>query len=185
MDIRPLGLDGVYEIRPKRHGDDRGFFSEVYNQGALADAGIDLEFVQDNQSYSAPAKVLRGMHYQTPPMAQAKLLRVVRGAIIDVVADIREGSPTFGKWVSLEVSADQWNQILVPVGFAHGFMTLTTDCEVIYKVSAPYSPEHERSIRFDDPTLNIDWGASTHDATLSGKDKIAPFLADQKTGFVY
>jgi dTDP-4-dehydrorhamnose 3,5-epimerase len=161
MQVRPLGLDGVFEISPRKFGDDRGFFSETYNAKSFAEAGIDLTFVQDNHSYSAAKGVVRGLHYQLPPFAQDKLVRVTRGAILDVAVDIRKSSPTFGKWVALEVSAEKWNQILVPKGFAHGFMTLVENTEVIYKVTEYYSPEHDRSIRFDDPAIGIDWPISS------------------------
>ncbi|MBA8842469.1 dTDP-4-dehydrorhamnose 3,5-epimerase [Ochrobactrum sp. RH1CCR137] len=178
MQIRPLDLDGVLEISPRKFGDDRGFFSETYNAKSFAEAGIDLTFVQDNHSYSAARGVVRGLHYQLPPFAQDKLVRVTRGAILDVAVDIRKGSPTFGKWVALEVSAEKWNQILVPKGFAHGFMTLVEHTEVIYKVTNYYSPEHDRSIRFDDPAIGIDWPIATSAVQLSDKDQKAPMLAD-------
>ncbi|UWL60244.1 dTDP-4-dehydrorhamnose 3,5-epimerase [Brucella pseudintermedia] len=178
MQIRPLDLDGVLEISPRKFGDDRGFFSETYNAKSFAEAGIDLTFVQDNHSYSAARGVVRGLHYQLPPFAQDKLVRVTRGAILDVAVDIRKGSPTFGKWVALEVSAEKWNQILVPKGFAHGFMTLVENTEVIYKVTNYYSPEHDRSIRFDDPAIGIDWPLSSSGVQLSDKDQKAPMLAD-------
>src|SRR5690606_9957039 len=124
MIVRRMELDGLLEISPRKFGDDRGFFSETYDAKSFAEAGIDLNFVQDNHSYSAAKGVVRGLHYQLPPFAQDKLVRVTRGAILDVAVDIRKSSPTFGKWVSLEVTAEKWNQILVPKGFAHGFMTL-------------------------------------------------------------
>ncbi len=178
MKLRPLGLDGVFEIIPRKFGDDRGFFSETYNQKALADAGIELTFVQDNHSYSAAKGVVRGLHYQLPDRAQDKLVRVIRGAILDVAVDIRKSSATFGKWVSLEVSAEKWNQILVPKGFAHGFMTLSEDTEVIYKVTDYYSPEHDRSIRFDDPAIGIEWPVQESTVQLSDKDQKAPLFAD-------
>ncbi|KAB2755016.1 dTDP-4-dehydrorhamnose 3,5-epimerase [Brucella anthropi] len=178
MQIRPLGLDGVFEISPRKFGDDRGFFSETYNAKSFAEAGIDMTFVQDNHSYSAAKGIVRGLHYQLLPFAQDKLVRVIRGAILDVAVDIRKSSPTFGKWVALEVSAGKWNQILVPKGFAHGFMTLTENTEVIYKVTDYYAPEHDRSIRFDDPAIGIEWPIPTSDVQLSEKDKNAPFLAD-------
>ncbi|WP_208851946.1 dTDP-4-dehydrorhamnose 3,5-epimerase [Brucella pseudintermedia] len=178
MQIRPLDLDGVLEISPRKFGDDRGFFSETYNAKSFAEAGIDLTFVQDNHSYSAAKGVVRGLHYQLPPFAQDKLVRVTRGAILDVAVDIRKGSPTFGKWVALEVSAGKWNQILVPKGFAHGFMTLVEHTEVIYKVTNYYSPEHDRSIRFDDPAIGIDWPIPASGVQLSDKDQKAPMLAD-------
>lgn len=178
MLIRPLGLDGVFEISPRKFGDDRGFFSETYNAKSFAEAGIDLTFVQDNHSYSAAKGVVRGLHYQLPPFAQDKLVRVTRGAILDVAVDIRKSSPTFGKWVALEVSAEKWNQILVPKGFAHGFMTLVENTEVIYKVTDYYSPEHDRSIRFDDPAIGIDWPLPSSGVQLSDKDQKAPLFAD-------
>ncbi|SBW13404.1 hypothetical protein BR10RB9215_C10209 [Brucella sp. 10RB9215] len=178
MQVRPLGLDGVFEISPRKFGDDRGFFSETHNAKSFAEAGIDLTFVQDNHSYSAAKGIVRGLHYQLPPFAQDKLVRVTRGAILDVAVDIRKSSPTFGKWVALEVSADKWNQILVPKGFAHGFMTLVENTEVIYKVTDYYSPEHDRSIRFDDPAIGIDWPVASSDVQLSDKDQKAPLFAD-------
>jgi dTDP-4-dehydrorhamnose 3,5-epimerase len=135
LKISSLGLDGVLEIIPKRFYDARGYFVESYNAKRFAEAGVDLGFVQDNHSYSAAAGVIRGLHYQLPPRAQDKLLRVVRGRILDVVVDIRRGSKTFGKWVALEISAEKGNQILVPKGFAHGFVTLVPDTEVLYKVT--------------------------------------------------
>ncbi|OAB86009.1 dTDP-4-dehydrorhamnose 3,5-epimerase [Brucella intermedia] len=178
MEVRSLGLDGVFEIIPRKFGDDRGFFSETYNAAALEKAGISLHFVQDNQSYSAAKGVLRGLHYQTAPRAQDKLVRVVKGAIIDVAVDIRKSSPTFGKWVSLEISAEKWNQILVPKGFAHGFVTLIENTEVIYKVTDYYSPEHDRSIRYDDPAIGIKWPVFESGLQLSEKDRSASNLAD-------
>lgn len=178
MIVRPLSLDGVFEISPCKFGDDRGFFSETYNAKSFAEAGINLTFVQDNHSYSAAKGVVRGLHYQLPPFAQDKLLRVIRGAILDVAVDIRKSSPTFGKWVAQEVSAEKWNQILVPKGFAHGFMTLVENTEVIYKVTNYYSPEHDRAIRFDDPAIGIDWPIVSSGVQLSDKDRKAPLFAD-------
>lgn len=178
MQIRPLGLDGVFEISPRKFGDDRGFFSETYNAKSFVEAGIDLTFVQDNHSYSAAKGVVRGLHYQLSPCAQDKLVRVTRGAILDVAVDIRKSSLTFGQWVALEVSAEKWNQILVPKGFAHGFMTLVENTEVIYKVTSYYSPEHDRSIRFDDPAISIDWPISSSSVQLSDKDQKAALFAD-------
>lgn len=178
MEIRSLGLDGVLEILPHKIGDDRGFFSETYNAKSFAESDIRLQFVQDNHSYSAAKGVMRGLHYQLPPYAQDKLVRVTRGAIFDVAVDIRKGSPTFGKWVALEVSAEKWNQILVPRGFAHGFMTLVEDTEVVYKVTDYYSSLYDRSIRFDDPAIGIEWPVSGPNVQLSDKDRKAPLLAD-------
>ena len=179
-EIRPTGLEGVLEIVPIRFGDARGFFSETYNAAHLARAGINLTFVQDNHSLSARRGVLRGLHYQLPPRAQDKLVRVVRGAIFDVAVDIRKGSPTFAKWVGIELSAEKWNQLLIPRGFAHGFVTLTENTEVVYKVTDYYSPDQDRSIRYDDPDLAIDWPVADGELQLSDKDRIAPRLAQSE-----
>jgi dTDP-4-dehydrorhamnose 3,5-epimerase len=183
--VRKLGLGDVTELRPARHGDHRGFFSEVWSASALAEAGIAADFVQDNHSFSAEAGVLRGLHYQEPPSAQAKLLRVTRGAIFDVAVDIRQTSPTFGKWVGLTISEAEWNQIYVPVGFAHGFVTLEPNTEVLYKVSAPYAPEHDRAIRFDDPAIGVEWPLNGREPILSDKDCKAPLLAEAASPFRY
>ncbi|MBZ9957459.1 dTDP-4-dehydrorhamnose 3,5-epimerase [Mesorhizobium sp. BR1-1-14] len=177
LEVRPLGIEGLLEIIPKRHGDARGYFTETWNAARFAEAGLELAFVQDNHSYSAAAGVVRGLHYQLPPRAQDKLLRVVRGSVLDVAVDIRRSLPTFGKWVALEVSAEKGNQILVPKGFAHGFMTLVPDTEVLYKVTDTYSPEHDRSIRFDDPAIGIEWPPPPGGFQLSDKDLKAPLLA--------
>ena len=177
LEVRSLGIEGVLEIIPKRHGDARGFFVETYQAERFSQAGIDLAFVQDNHSYSAAAGVLRGLHYQLAPRAQDKLLRVTRGALLDVAVDIRRSSPTFGKWVALEITAEKGNQILVPKGFAHGFVTLVPDTEVLYKVTDTYSPAHDRSIRFDDPAIGIDWPTLAGGFQLSDKDLKAPVLA--------
>lgn len=181
--IRSLALPEVLEIRPARYGDHRGFFSEVWKASALAAHGVDVHFIQDNHSFSVEAGVLRGLHYQEPPFAQAKLVRVTAGEIFDVVVDIRHGSPTFGQWVGLELSAKDWNQIFVPAGFAHGFLTLVPNCEVIYKVSAPYSPQHDRGIRFDDPQIGVEWPIKGLIPILSEKDRAAPLLADAAPTF--
>ncbi|MCA1443115.1 dTDP-4-dehydrorhamnose 3,5-epimerase [Ensifer sp. IC4062] len=178
LEIRALGLDGVLEVVPRKLSDERGFFSETYNAETLSAHGIALIFVQDNHSYSALAGTLRGLHYQLPPRAQAKLVRVVRGRALDVVVDIRMGSPTFAQWVAVELSAERWNQILVPVGFAHGFVTLEPETEVLYKVSEHYSAEHERAIRFDDPQIGIKWPVAPDRLRLSAKDRDASLLAD-------
>jgi len=183
LDIRDLGLDGVREIRAPRFADDRGFFSETWNSESWSEAGIDLAFVQDNHSLSRQRGVLRGLHFQTPPLAQAKLVRVTRGAVFDVAVDIRRASPSFGRWVATVLSADEWNQLLVPEGFAHGFLTLEPDTEVQYKVTRPYSADHDRSIRFDDPAIGIDWPVPLEDMILSEKDRAAPFLSDVESGF--
>jgi dTDP-4-dehydrorhamnose 3,5-epimerase len=171
VEVRPLDLPGVFEIKPRKFGDERGFFSETWNRGALADAGVEVDFVQDNHSYSAQRGVLRGLHLQLGTYAQDKLVRVVRGAIWDVAVDVRPDSTTLGRWTALEVSAAAWNQILVPKGYAHGFVTLEPDTEVLYKVSTPYAPEQELSIRFDDPALAIAWPVAAADVQLSARDQ--------------
>jgi dTDP-4-dehydrorhamnose 3,5-epimerase len=181
IEVRPLGLGEVLEIRTPRLGDERGFFSETWSAEQWHSAGIDYNFMQDNHSFSRDRGVLRGLHYQLPPLVQAKLVRVTRGAVFDVAVDLRRHSPSFRQWVGLIVSADEWNQILVPAGFAHGFVTLEPDTEVQYKVSAPYSPEHERAIRFDDPKIGIEWPVAALDLTLSARDGSAPLLADVET----
>lgn len=183
--FRPLDLEGVVEIVPDRFGDDRGFFSEVYNAGVWKANGIEVDFVQDNQSLSRQVGVVRALHFQLPPFAQAKLVRVTRGRVFDVAVDIRKGSPDFGRWVGIELSAEKWNQLFVPAGFAHGFVTLEPDTELCYKVSAFYSKDHDRSIRFDDPAIGVDWPIGPGEAILSPKDADAPLLADIDTGFVF
>jgi dTDP-4-dehydrorhamnose 3,5-epimerase len=183
LELRPLGLDGVIEIRPQRFGDERGFFSEVWSAERMCEAGFDIAFVQDNHSYSATKGVLRGLHFQLPPAAQKKLIRVSRGSVFDVAVDIRKGSPSFGRWTGAILSAELWNQLLIPEGFAHGFVTLEEHCEVQYKVDAPYRPDLERAVRFDDPQIGIEWPLPADALTLSAKDRAAPLLADVETGF--
>jgi len=178
MLFEATAIPDVKVVSPKKHGDHRGFFSEVYNAKAWADAGLDCLFVQDNHSYSAQAGVIRGLHFQLEPFGQTKLVRVAKGRILDVAVDLRRGSPTFGKHVAVELSAANWRQLLVPVGFAHGFCTLETDCEVLYKVTNLYSPAHDRGLAFDDPALGIDWGVDPARAILSDKDRKHPRLAD-------
>jgi dTDP-4-dehydrorhamnose 3,5-epimerase len=184
-EFRRLAIPDIVEITPPRHGDDRGSFSEVYKRSELEAEGIQIDWIQDNQSFSADAGTVRGLHFQVPPATQHKLIRVLRGAIYDVAVDIRRGSPTYGKWVARELSAEKANQLLVPAGFAHGFMTLVGDTEVLYKVSAPWSPEHERAILWSDPTLGIDWPDVGREPTLSAKDRDAPPFADSEPGFSY
>ena len=178
MQVEDTAIPAVKLVSPKRFGDARGFFSEVYSRRAWAAAGLDYEFVQDNHSYSAEAGVIRGLHFQTPPFAQTKLVRVVRGRILDVAVDLRRASPTFGQHVAVELSAANWRQLLVPVGFAHGFCTLEPDCEVVYKVTSFYSAEHDRGLAFDDPALGLEWGVDLSKALLSEKDTRHPRLAD-------
>jgi dTDP-4-dehydrorhamnose 3,5-epimerase len=185
LDVRKLEIADVVELTPRRFGDDRGFFAETFNVQRLAGVGIDIPWMQDNQSYSKDVFTLRGLHYQEPPFAQDKLVRVLRGRILDVAVDIRRGSPSFGQWVAVELSAETFNQLLVPAGFAHGFLTLEPDTEVFYKVSAPYSGQHDRSIRYDDPALAIDWPLQGNTPVLSAKDAAAPSLAEANPPFVY
>ncbi|NIZ03311.1 dTDP-4-dehydrorhamnose 3,5-epimerase [Thalassospira lucentensis] len=173
MKFEALEIPDVKLLYPRKFGDERGFFSETYSQSTFAEAGIDQVFVQDNHSLSRSVGVLRGLHYQRAPYAQDKLLRVVRGRILDVAVDIRKSSPTFGKWVSAEISADEWNQIFIPKGFAHGYLTLEPDTEVHYKVSAPYAPDAEKSIMWNDPDLDIQWPVTETAVTLSQKDQHA------------
>lgn len=181
----PADIPGLLLLEPARHGDHRGFFSETYNRARLAAAGFDREFVQDNHAASAAAGTLRGLHFQRPPFAQAKLVRVVRGAILDVAVDIRAGSPTFGDHAAVALSAADWRQILVPAGFGHGYLTLEPDTEVIYKVDAYYSPAHDAGFAWDDPALGIDWGIDPAAAVLSQKDRALPPLAEVATPFVW
>lgn len=177
VETRPTEIPDVLEIRTRRFGDDRGFFSEVWHQAAWAAAGVDIPIVQDNHSRSERRGVVRGLHYQLPPMAQDKIVRVTRGAIFDVAVDIRRSSPTFGRWVGVELSEREWNQLVVPRGFAHGFVTLEDGTEVQYKVSAPYSPEQERAIRYDDPAIGIAW-PDVGNVQLSANDLRAVTWAD-------
>lgn len=183
--FRRLAIPEIVEIVPPRHGDHRGFFSEVYKAADFAAQGIAIDWIQDNQSMSAAPGTVRGLHFQAPPVAQDKLVRVLRGAIYDVAVDIRRGSPTYGQWVGAELSAQAWNQLLVPAGFAHCFMTLVPDTEVLYKVSAPYSPAHEGAIRWNDPAIGIDWPDLAGNPVLSAKDEAAPLLADFISPFDY
>jgi dTDP-4-dehydrorhamnose 3,5-epimerase len=185
MQIASLAIPEVKVLRPKRHGDPRGFFSETYNKRTLGAAGIHLDFVQDNHSFSADAGTVRGLHFQTPPFAQDKLVRVVRGRILDVAVDLRRGSPTFGRHVTAQISADEWNQILVPVGFAHGIVTLDPDTEIIYKVTNYYSAVHDKGVRWNDPALEIKWPVAESDAILSEKDRNQPLLRELQTFFIY
>jgi dTDP-4-dehydrorhamnose 3,5-epimerase len=177
--LRPTRLSEVIEVEPVRHGDDRGWFSETFKVETFAQEGLDVDFVQDNESFSAAVGTVRGLHYQLAPAAQAKLMRVLSGSICDVALDIRRGSPTFGEYVSVTLTADAGNQLFVPVGFAHGFCTLEPNTTVAYKVSARYAPDAERSIAWDDPDIGIAWPDVASKATLSGKDAKNPRLADQ------
>lgn len=177
-EVARLGIDGLMLITPRRFIDARGFFSETYNQNQLARIGINADFVQDNHSLSLKKGTVRGLHFQTAPHAQGKLIRVCHGAIFDVVVDIRHGSPSFGQAVSAVLSADNWRQLWVPVGFAHGFCTLEPNTEAIYKVTDTYSPECDKGLAWDDPELKIDWPVRPEEAVLSEKDRHYPRLAE-------
>jgi dTDP-4-dehydrorhamnose 3,5-epimerase len=178
IEVTSLSIPDVKIIRPKKFGDHRGFFSETYNKRALQEACLVFDFVQDNHSLSAKAGTIRGLHYQGEPFAQDKLVRVIRGRILDVAVDIRKSSPFFGKWVAAEISAEEWNQILVPAGFAHGICTLEPDTELLYKVTNYYAPQHDFGIRWDDPDLLIAWPFAPDRVTLSDKDKNLPLFRD-------
>lgn len=173
-------------IVPRRFGDDRGWFTEVYSEKTFPDLGIPDRFVQDNHSLSVPVGTLRGLHFQTPPHGQAKLVRCIRGRIFDVAVDVRRGSPTYGKWVGAELSAENGHQLYVPVGFAHGFVTLEPSTEVTYKVSDFYAPANDGGIRWDDPTIGLDWPLPAGvTPMLSPKDEKLPLLADFDSPFEY
>lgn len=178
-------LPEVKLLSVARNGDARGFFSETWSRQRFAQHGIDVDFVQDNHSLSRAPNTLRGLHFQIEPFAQAKLVRVVRGAVLDVAVDIRHGSPTFGRHIAAELSADAWNQLFVPVGFAHGFVTLLPDTEVVYKVGNIYSAEHDRGLLWNDPALGIDWGVAAEDVVISDKDRRHPKLADLPRYFAH
>jgi dTDP-4-dehydrorhamnose 3,5-epimerase len=172
-------------IKTRRFGDQRGWFSETYNARAFADTGIDLVFVQDNHSMSRDVGVLRGLHFQVPPHAQAKLVRCVRGAVWDVAVDIRKGSPTFGRWVAAELSADNGHQLLIPVGFAHGFVTLEPETEIQYKVTDFYAPACDGGVIWNDPDIALPWPLPAQGPTLSDKDQRLPRLAELDSPFEY
>jgi len=176
-------LPGVYIVEPVVHGDHRGYFMETYSTKAFADIGIDTVFVQDNQSFTAQKGTLRGIHFQNAPMAQAKLVRVTKGAVLDVAVDLRKGSPTYKQWSSVELSAENKRMLFIPRGFGHGFVTLTDDVEFCYKVDNLYSRACDRGIRFDDPAIGIDWGIT--EPILSAKDMTSPLLADSDCNFMY
>lgn len=185
MQIEETDLPGVLILIPRRFGDARGWFSEVWNQRTLAAAGIEMVFVQDNHSYSRDSGTVRGLHFQSPPQAQAKLVRCARGRVFDVAVDIRFGSPTFGRWTGIELSAENGRQLLIPDGFLHGFVTREPDSEVLYKCTGFYAPDCEGAVRFDDPDLGIDWGIDTQEAVLSDKDAVAGAFRDLRSPFVW
>jgi dTDP-4-dehydrorhamnose 3,5-epimerase len=183
--IEQSALRDILIITPRRFGDERGFFSETWNAAILGEHGINITFVQDNQSLSSTVGTIRGLHYQAPPHAQDKLVRCGRGALLDVAVDIRMGSPTYGEWVGVELSAENGKQLLVPKGFLHGFVTLEPDTEILYKCSDYYTPECDGAIRFDDPDIGVDWGISPDQAVLSQKDAAAPFFKGFDSPFTY
>lgn len=185
MKITALPLPGLLLIEPTRHGDARGFFAETYSRSRLAEAGFDGDFVQDNHSRTELAGTVRGLHFQAPPHGQAKLVRVVAGAVLDVVVDLRTGSPTYGRSHATELSAADFRQLLVPVGFAHGFMTLTAGAEVLYKVTGYYAPEAEGGLRWDDPAIEADWPTRGEAVTVNARDGAWPLLSEQTSPFVY
>ncbi len=178
MEVTTTKLPEVKLVTPARFGDQRGFFSEVYNRRAFADIGISAEFIQENHAYSADRGTLRGLHFQFPPAAQTKLLRVLRGAIVDVCVDCRHASPTYGEHVMVEITAESGQQILCPKGFAHGILTLMPHTEIAYRVDAYYAPELDSGVQFDDPDLAIDWPLPKAELILSEKDRHQPKFCD-------
>ncbi|AKS47846.1 dTDP-4-dehydrorhamnose 3,5-epimerase [Octadecabacter temperatus] len=183
LDIHKTALPGVLVLTPRRFGDDRGFFSETWNKERMAEAGITLDFVQDNHSISATVGTVRGLHFQSPPHAQDKLVRCGRGALLDVAVDIRRGSPTYGHWVAEELSFENGKQLLVPAGFLHGFMTRMPDTEIVYKCTDYYAPECDGAVRWD--SCGIEWGFDGNAPVLSEKDMAAPTLAEFSSPFTY
>ncbi|WP_184279884.1 dTDP-4-dehydrorhamnose 3,5-epimerase [Brevundimonas vesicularis] len=175
----------VIFLQPRRFGDERGWFMETYSERSAVAAGIDSRFVQDNQSFSAAEGTIRGLHFQRPPYAQAKLVRCVRGSIMDYAVDVRRGSPTYGQYVAAKLTAEGGEQLFVPIGFAHGFVTLQQDVEIAYKVSNVYAPDCDGGIVWNDPTVGIDWPLPDSGAVLSDKDKILPTLAEFDSPFEY
>ncbi len=183
MEKIATALPGVFILEPKVFGDHRGYFMETYSTRVFAELGIDNVFVQDNQSFTARKGTLRGIHFQNAPMAQAKLVRVTRGAVLDVAVDLRKGSPTYRQWVGVELSAENKRMLFIPRGFGHGFVTLTEDVEFCYKVDNLYSKECDRGIRFNDPAIGVEWGVEA--PVLSEKDSTSHLLADSDCNFVY
>lgn len=185
MEVIETKLDGVVVLLPKRFGDNRGFFEETWNHRLLNELGIKFEFVQDNRSLSRDTGTVRGLHLQTPPQAQAKLVRCGRGSLFDVAVDVRKGSPTFGKWVGEVLSFENRRQLLIPAGFLHGFCTLEPSTEIIYKCSDYFAPNLEASVRYNDPDIAIEWPPEGLNLTLSDKDSKAPLLRDFESPFIY
>lgn len=185
MQIENTPLVGLKILIPRRYGDNRGFFSESWNKRVLAEQGLDYDFVQDNHSLSAQVGTLRGLHFQAPPDAQAKLVRCGRGRLFDVAVDIRKGSPNYGQWFGLELSFENGRQLLIPEGFLHGFVTREPDTEIIYKCTDYYAPESDGAVRFDDPDIGIEWNFAGAEPILSDKDAAAPRLADFDSPFIW
>ncbi|WP_116083524.1 dTDP-4-dehydrorhamnose 3,5-epimerase [Tropicimonas sp. IMCC34011] len=185
MNVLETRLVDLHLIEPRRFGDHRGFFAETWNRRAFEAEGIVIDWVQDNHSLSATPGTLRGLHFQAPPHAQAKLVRCGRGRLFDVVVDLRGGSPTYGQWEGFELSAENGRQLLIPAGFAHGFVTREADTEIVYKCSDYYAPETEGAVAWDDPAIGIDWGLEGTDPILSDKDRAAPRLSDIEMPFIY
>ena len=185
MQITPLAIAEVYLITPRRFRDARGYFSETYRRDHLKEAGIDVDFVQDNESLSACSGTIRGLHYQAPPYAQAKLVRVIAGKVLDVAVDIRTGSPTYGQFVTTTLSAENGEQLFIPEGFAHGFCSMSDNTILAYKVSANYSKAHDQGVLWNDPDLAIPWPVGSADAVLSEKDAALPRLTDISSPFEY
>ena len=185
MQMTETALPGVMKLEPRRFGDGRGWFAESWSARRMDEAGLSFDWVQDNHSFSAEQGTVRGLHYQSPPMAQTKLVRVVRGAVLDVAVDVRKGSPTYGRWVAEELTEENGAQLLVPKGFLHGFVTLTSNVDVLYKVDAFYAPDCDGGVRFDDPDLAIDWQIDPAKAVLSDKDAKAPRFADWDSPFAW
>lgn len=183
MNILKTEIEDVLIIEPKVFGDHRGWFTESYSKDKFKEFGVDIDFIQDNHSFSAQKGTLRGLHFQLNPKEQTKLVRCTKGKILDVAVDLREGSPTYKEWVAVELTDENKRQLLIPKGFAHGFLTLTDDVEVQYKVDEYYSPENDRSVRFDDPEIGVVWGVDS--PILSGKDLNAPILKESDINFKY
>lgn len=178
MRIHSLKIPDVKIITLERFMDERGFFSETYHKKFMQEAGIDMDFVQDNHAFSRHKHTLRGLHFQAPPFEQAKLVRVIQGAILDVAVDLRKDSPYFGQHVSAEISGKEWNQILIPAGFAHGLLTLEDDTAVLYKVSNHYAPDHDKGLLWNDPDLGINWGVGEDTVIISDKDRRHPVFKE-------
>ncbi|WP_323039883.1 dTDP-4-dehydrorhamnose 3,5-epimerase [Gemmobacter sp.] len=184
MQIEDTALPGVKILTPRRFGDHRGFFSESWNKKRMDEAGLHYDFVQDNHSFSARVGTVRGLHFQSPPHAQAKLVRCGKGRLFDVVVDIRKGSPTYGKWLGVELSFENGRQLMIPAGFLHGLVTREADTEIIYKCTDYYAPECDGTVRFDDPDIGIEW-VLEGEALLSEKDAKAPLLRNFDSPFTW